>query len=398
MMSNKLIRLQIKNFRSLANVTVEPQSLNILFGPNGAGKSTFLDTIWFLRDCAIRGVDLASSERDHGIGLLWDGAGEGENISIKLETQTAKYEVSFGYSAGRIESYVGEKLEYKENNQCLIDRKIGSNKAEFYHSTPGKLASEPLRDPEKLALTRYLGFDDTESAASEVDNLLRLVRSYNSRSASLFKLKRFGSESDSGERLQDRCDNLWSVLRNLHSRQVIDDRYDTIREFMRESFPSFNDIFFEQTGRNTVYANFLEKGRRQSIYASGVSDGHLQMLINLTALFSEGRNRNTLILLDEPEISLHPWALAVLAKAVKLATEEWNKQVFIATHSPVLISQFEPQNIFAAEVNERGESVMRRVSEIEGIQDLLEEYATGSLYMAEMVAPQSKLPLEVLGG
>ncbi|HAX74644.1 MAG TPA: hypothetical protein DCY88_02120 [Cyanobacteria bacterium UBA11372] len=397
-MSNKLVRLQIKNFRSLANVTVEPQSLNILFGPNGAGKSTFLDTIWFLRDCAIRGVDLASSERDHGIGLLWDGAGEGENISIKLETQTAKYEVSFGYSAGRIESYVGEKLESKEHHQCLIDRKIGSNKAEFYHSMPGKLESEPLREPEKLALTRYVGFDDTDSAASEVDNLLRLVRSYNSRAASLFKLKRFGSEADSGERLQDRCDNLWSVLRNLHSRQVIDDRYDTIKEFMRESFPSFNDIFFEQTGRNTVYANFLEKGHRQSIYASGVSDGHLQMLINLTALFSEGRNRNTLILLDEPEISLHPWALAVLAKAVKLATEEWHKQVFIATHSPVLISQFEPQNIFAAEVNERGESVMRRVSEIEGIQDLLEEYATGSLYMAEMVAPQSKLPLEVLGG
>ena len=46
------------------------------------------------------------------------------------------------------------------------------------------------------------------------------------------------------------------------------------------------------------------------------------MLINLTALFSEGQNRYLLILFDEPEISLHPWALAVFAKAVKLTKEK----------------------------------------------------------------------------
>lgn len=62
-MSSQLTRLQIKNFRSLADIDIKITALNILFGPNGAGKSTFLDSIWFLRDCAIRGVDLASSER-----------------------------------------------------------------------------------------------------------------------------------------------------------------------------------------------------------------------------------------------------------------------------------------------------------------------------------------------
>lgn len=224
---------------------------------------------------------------------------------------------------------------------------------------------------------------------------MRVVRNYNSRSASLFNIKRFGSESDSGERLQERCENLWSVLRNLHDKRVIDERYDTIISFMQESFPAFDNLFFEQTGRYTVYGNFLEKGRRKPIRSSGVSDGHLQMLINLTALFSEGQNRYSLILFDEPEISLHPWALAVFAKAVKLATEKWNKQVFIATHSPVLISQFEPENILTAELDKERKTVLKRISEIEGIQDLLEDYATGSLYMAEMIAPQSKSALEV---
>lgn len=393
-MSNKLTHLQIKNFRSLADVKIQINPLNIIFGPNGAGKTTLLDTIWFVRDCAIRGVDLASSERDHGIGLLWDGADEGENISIKIVTPSGEYEVSFGYSSGRIEPFAGEKL-FSDRDNKLIVRIIGSDKAQVYLTDQQELEFITLREPEKLALSRYVAFENSEPAASNIDNLLRVVRNYNSRSASLFKIKRFGSESDSGERLQDRCENLWSVLRNLHDKRVIDERYDTIISFMQESFPAFDNLFFEQTGRYTVYGNFLEKGRRKPIRSSGVSDGHLQMLINLTALFSEGQNRYSLILFDEPEISLHPWALAVFAKAVKLATEKWNKQVFIATHSPVLISQFEPENILTAELDKEGKTVLKRISEIEGIQDLLEDYATGSLYMAEMIAPQSKSALEV---
>jgi predicted ATPase len=393
-MSNQLTDLQIKNFRSLADVNIQINPLNIIFGPNGGGKTTLLDTIWFVRDCAIRGVDLASSERDHGIGLLWDAADEGENISIKIVTPSGEYEVSFGYSSGRIEPFAGEKL-FSEHDNKLIVRIIGSDKAQVYLTDQQELEFITLREPEKLALSRYVAFENSEPAASNIDNLLRVVRNYNSRSASLFKIKRFGSESDSGERLQDRCENLWSVLRNLHDKRVIDERYDTIISFMQESFPAFDNLFFEQTGRYTVYGNFLEKGRRKPIRSSGVSDGHLQMLINLTALFSEGQNRYSLILFDEPEISLHPWALAVFAKAVKLATEKWNKQVFIATHSPVLISQFEPENILTAELDKEGKTVLKRISEIEGIQDLLEEYATGSLYMAEMIAPQSKSALEV---
>lgn len=161
---------------------------------------------------------------------------------------------------------------------------------------------------------------------------------------------------------------------------------------MRESFPSFDQLVLEQTGGNSVYASILEKGRRKEIRASGVSDGHLQMLLLLTALFSEG-DRDAVILFDEPEISLHPWALAVLAKAIKLAVEQWNKQVFVATHSPVLVSQFDAENILAMEVDE-GRSRPIRLSQMEEIRDLLDEYGVGPLYMSEMVAPQSKPQFE----
>ena len=115
-MLNKLNHLHIKNFRSLADVHISPGSLNILFGPNGAGKSTFLDTIWFIRDCAIRGVDSASSFRDHGIGILWDGASETDNILIEIEDESFTNQI---YLPGT----KGQSILYKE----LIEKVKFSN-------------------------------------------------------------------------------------------------------------------------------------------------------------------------------------------------------------------------------------------------------------------------------
>jgi predicted ATPase len=211
-----------------------------------------------------------------------------------------------------------------------------------------------------------------------------LLDTHNSRSFFLHRLKTQGSESSPDTRLSDRGDNAWSVLRNVHDHRNRDYRFDTITQFMREAFPSFEDIMLEQTGPSSVHSSFYEKNRAKPILASGVSDGHLQLLLILTALFSEGPDRAAQILLDEPEISLYPWALAVLAKAIREAGNSWDKQVFVATHSPVLISQFEPHEIIATET-EGGRARLRRVSEIEGVQDLLEQYAAGSLYMSETI-------------
>ncbi|KHD11061.1 hypothetical protein PN36_11380 [Candidatus Thiomargarita nelsonii] len=388
MLQNKLINLTVKNFRSLANVSINTERLTVLFGPNGAGKSAFLEALWFVRDCGIRGVDIASSDRGHGIGLLWEGADNAAHISIAIETPATNYEILFGYSSGRIEPFVGEQLSSK--TQRLINRKVGSDKAIFKGFQELK-PNEKLIEPEKPSLTRYIDFLNMTGAGTHevagLAQLLRGIRYYHARSANFYKLRTFGSESSYETRLSGRSENLWSILRNLHDKQVLDTRYDTIMGFMKESFPSFKALITEQTGLNSVYARFIDKYRHKPIQASGISDGQLQMLIQLTALFSEPDN--SLILLDEPDLSLHPWALSVLAKAIETATKEWKKQVIIATHSPVLMSQFEPEYLLAVELDDSGQTIMKRVNEIENIQDLLENYATGSLYMAEMIAPQS---------
>ncbi len=132
-MPTRLKAIRIRNYRSLDDVSLDLEPVNVLFGPNGAGKSTLLDTIWFVRDCAIRSVELASSDRDHGIGLLFDGADEGDSIHLKLSTDRIEYELNLSLSAGRIESFVGERLVSLDRGEILFERRAGTTKADFFH-------------------------------------------------------------------------------------------------------------------------------------------------------------------------------------------------------------------------------------------------------------------------
>ena len=144
----------------------------------------------------------------------------------------------------------------------MIDRKIGSDKVEFYHNTMEQLVSITLKDAEKLSLNWYLAFEDESDEASELDRLLHFVHFYHARKILLPTLKRTGSESSYHTYLWEYGENVWSVLRNIHDKRAIDKRYDTIIGFMKKSFPNFEDLLIEQTGPNSVYGSFLEKGRR----------------------------------------------------------------------------------------------------------------------------------------
>jgi predicted ATPase len=394
-----LQRLVIHNYRCLRDIDFRANALNIVFGPNGVGKTTFLDALSFIRECAWRGAAEAAAERHHGIGLLTDNFEPGdERIDIGIGTPLADYAVRFGYSAGRIEPFVGERLVSKTRNLVLINRSVGSDQAELYHEQLQQVDTIKLPDAERLALSNFLLYSTPEPEALEVNGLLKSLHFYSSRSVNLFQLRKNGSESSVHTYPFERWQNLWSALRNLQGRRAVDNRYDTIIRYMRSAFPeSFKDLVLEPLGAEKVGASFVEIGRRAPIQASGVSDGHLQLLGLLTALFGDTQNRSSILIFDEPETSLHPHAIAVFAQAVHEAAAEWDRQVFAATHSPILLSQFDPSEVVLAEMDAHRFTTMRRTSEIDEIRELLDRYPLGSLYSAEALGGQ-RTPAATTGG
>lgn len=386
-------RVRVTNFRALAEVDVRLEPVNVLFGPCGVGKSSLLDIPWFVRDCLLNGVDRAAAGRDHGIGMLWDGADPSASITIELESEALVYTLELGLGAGRVDARPGERLVLVEGStsRTLLERAMGADVSRFLVGDALELTTFPLREPTMLGLTRYADLAE-RAAVDRFFDLLRAIHWYSSRAFHLHPLKRRGSETNSSTSLEPFARNLWSVLRNLKERRSRDRRYDVICEFMRLAFPdSFQDLEFEQTAPTAVYASMVEIGRRQPINASGISDGHLQLLIVLTALFSAEAEQPRLLIFDEPEISLHPWPLAVMARAFRVAAREYGRQIIVATHSPVMISQFEGQELLVAEKVD-GAMRVRRLAEIVEIRDLLEQFAPGSIYMAQAVAPQGGQP------
>src|SRR5687767_11645611 len=106
----RIQRLRIRNYRALADVTLDLGPITVVFGPNGSGKSTILDSLWFFRDCANRGVELAASRRGHGIGILFDGAGDDQQVQLELMTDALSYGLTLDLAAGRISAAPGEML------------------------------------------------------------------------------------------------------------------------------------------------------------------------------------------------------------------------------------------------------------------------------------------------
>src|SRR5262249_30325483 len=151
--------------------------------------------IWFVRDCAARSVAMASSERDHGIGLRFDGADESDTIRLKIATEHVEYELNLSLSAGRIEPFAGERLYSLDRRKVLFERQVGSSQAEFFHIRMDQAALFDLREPEKTSLGRYLDFEPNCDEATELDRILRFVHFYQARSLNFWGLKERGSST-----------------------------------------------------------------------------------------------------------------------------------------------------------------------------------------------------------
>jgi predicted ATPase len=391
-----LSSLSIQSFRRLSHFVINDiGSVGVFFGPNGVGKTSVMDALWLLRDCFDRDVEEALSLRGGGTGLASQDSGS-LGPGITLETHHRQYSISFGGVKSRLNNQPAENLydTTTETQICLLKRSAFDNFFEARMPESSK-SSVTLRNPYDLALKLYLDSTPSDYDSQVIGTLLDRLTYLRQANLKLSELRSGVSLLSPRLSLQHDGRNLWSVLRNLHDRQAVDKTYGMIMHWMQRAFPDVTGLSFTQSGTNSVYVEFVLNGLRNPVPPEHAADGFVHFLLLLVALFSDGFVPK-IVMLDEPETSLHPWALYVLAEVIQDVAKFRGRQVLVSTHSPVLLSQFPEEALYVMLPKDDGSASVQRVSEITENRDLLDQYTAGALYMAQLIGEQSQEPMATL--
>ena len=157
------------------------------------------------------------------------------------------------------------------------------------------------------------------------------------------------------------------------------DAYRRIVQDVRFAVPHFGEFRFPKTDRDDKVS--LEWSPRHdpdtTMGPLEMSDGTLRYICLSTLLLQPPELQPSLILIDEPELGLHPFAITLLAEMIGAVAD--GKQVLVATQSAQLVSEFDPSDIIVTET-EGGMTTFDRLDESQ-LGDWLDEYSLGDLWL-----------------
>lgn len=360
-MGQPLKKLTIRGFKSIeALEDFKFHKLNVLIGANGAGKSNFVDFFRMLRalaDEAFKGF----VENQGSDGLFYMGPKATPLIKARLEFGYNVYEFDLAPRARGGILINQERIQYTRGGGMNV---IASGLAES--ALPAVRNAAGLYGPRGPAFYVYDAVSSwTVYHVHDTGPLAPMRRDHSVRDY---------------ERLRHDASNLAAFL--LRLRQKHEGTYTLIRDTVRLIAPFFDDFLLrpEESGPDEVVR--LEWRQRSSDFPfqpHQLSDGTIRFIALTTALLQP--NPPATILIDEPELGLHPYALSVLAQLIQSAAER--TQVVISTQSPTLLDHFEPENIVV--VNRRdGRSTFERLDP-DALALWLDEYSVGEIWQKNVV-------------
>ena len=351
-----------KSIRKLENFELKP--LNVLIGANGAGKSNFLSLFKMISAISQRRLQLFVKNEGSPDTLLFGGRKSTSSIevAISIENNHYGYEFSLEPTADSV-TFSSEKLSTGFGTSTWFGAGSGESRMiDSFDHTHNPHAHAHHEEFEAFVWSdmqrwRVFHFQDM-SDASHVRNQ---------------------SEVRDNLRLRPDAGNLAPFLRHLRERHP--NHYRRIRDVVRLATPFFKDFVYRknQNPGDKMDLEWYEAlgdhpdtvfGPRQ------LSDGTLRFIC-LATLLNQPRNlRPSLILVDEPELGLHPFALTLLAEMIQQAADL--QQVIISTQSAELVSHFEPEDIVVVDRKDEA-SVFRRLDS-ESLAGWLEDYTLGDLW------------------
>ena len=367
----KLKQVYVKGFKSIDSrgQTIPLGDVTVLLGANGSGKSnlvSFFRMLNFMTTGALQNyVGKQGVSR-----LLFYGPKVTETISFTLlfssDDAHDEYEVQLAHGLpGRL-FLSGERIKYHA---------VGRQQPQEYFFESGvSEAGLP---------------NDTRPTSYVIAGLLRKIRAFHFHDTSeTAKIKDRGYVDDASY-LRSDAGNLAAFLRMLKEHETYSRYYERIVRHVRKIMPQFGDFMLDSIPgqENYVRLNWSDIDQGDYLFdPNQISDGSLRFMALATLLLQPPELCPNFIVLDEPELGLHPAAIAELAGMIKTASR--NAQVLVATQSTRFVDEFSLEQLVVVEQDTQTRASRFRKLSVEDLGEWIERYSLSELWEKNVIGGQ----------
>lgn len=370
----KLKSLYVKGFKSINNEgeDISFNDITVLLGANGAGKSNLVSFFSLINHMTSGGLQNWVAKNGFADSILFYGVKNTTRIEASLrfesDKEEDKYEFILSHAAGDNMIINEEKVTYRDKNQA----------------TPYvKTLDVGLKES---SLSTKLENTNENRPTILLSSLLRKCRVFQFHDTSLTAHVRNKSYVEDNRYLKSDGGNLSAFLYNIQVNYP--KYYDRIVRHLNSVIPHFRNFSLKPSTGNDKYIG-LDWVSYNDDYLLGphqISDGSIRFMCLTTLLLQPEELMPSVIIIDEPELGLHPSAISKLSGMIKIASK--NAQIILATQSPNLVDNFALDDIIIVERDPvDGSSNFKKLDEGK-LSQWLNEYTLSELWEKNVIGGQ----------
>src|SRR6266542_1852541 len=356
----QLTSLRLAGWKSIRDAKIELRPLNVLIGANGSGKSNLVSFFKLMNE-------MMGGRFQERVGTT----GGAESLLHFGAKRTQAIEAEFRFTTEEGENSYSMNLVPIAGNSLLFSQEKLEDLPRYRH--------EMVTGHRESLLTHMA--DSAGPSVKIIRGLLTGCRVFHFHDTSLLGPMRRDCFIDANRFLYPDAANLPAML--YLYRQRFPTAYRRIVAAVKAVAPFFEDFVLEPLRLNprNIALHWRAKGADYEFGPHQLSDGTLRAIALFTLLLQPEDDLPALIVLDEPELGLHPAALAVLAGLLKSTAR--HSQLLIATQSAALIDHFEVDDVVTVNLRDGG-STFERLDPKE-LKDWLKEYTLGELWERNVI-------------
>ncbi len=360
--SAMLDSIEIEGYRSIASARVELKRLNVLIGANGSGKSNFVGVFKIVRQIVDQRLQESVLTAGGADRWLRHGQKHTTHLRFKIHFDRNAYEVGLAPS---------------DDGSLIIREENAHFDGMFYPPKPQRttIAARESSLKEKAA-------ENPRGYADFVYSGVQSWRVFHFHDTSRTAGVKQPCPVDDNVTLREDGSNLAAVL--FRTRATHPTAYQRILKSIQQVAPFFEDFTLQPSRLNPNVIKLEWKERGSDLYLDGhsLSDGTLRFICMATMLHQP--ERPEVLVIDEPELGLHPFAITLLANLFRSIATESDIQIVAATQSTAFVNQLSPEEIIVVDRDANTGSTFRRPTEQE-ISSWLDDYALGDLWEKNVI-------------